>query len=158
MLRPGGLLHGYVPCEGQPPTLHWLLGRWVQRWTARHAGHVAHFRHAEVVALAEGAGFAIVGVQYSYHLLGQALDVATFAAREAVFRRRGGGQARPEAYYDRSVLGGGGLGGSTGRCAGRGGGGLRRGAAAGLVPVGAGVAFDGAAEVAPSAGGEFEAD
>ena len=110
VLRPGGLLHGYVPCEGQPPTLHWLLGRWVQRWTARHAGHVNHFRHAEVIALAEGAGFAVVSVQYSYHLLGQALDVATFAAREAVFRRQGSGQARPEAYYDRSVLGGGGLG------------------------------------------------
>jgi SAM-dependent methyltransferase len=110
VLRPGGLLHGYVPCEGQPPALHWLLGRWVQRWTARHAGHVAHYRHAEVVALAKGAGFEVVGVQYSYHLLGQALDVATFAAREVVFRQRSGSQERPEAYYDRSVLGGGGLG------------------------------------------------
>ena len=40
-------------------------------------------REAPVIA-------AIAVWQYSYHLLGQALDVATFAAREAVFRRRGG--------------------------------------------------------------------
>jgi len=111
VVRPGGLLHGYVPCEGQRPTLHAMMGRWVHRWTARHAGHVQHFRHAEVVDWVGAAGFRVGQTEYSYHLLGQALDVATFAAREAIFRRqaaRADGQTgsadRPAAYYDRSVI------------------------------------------------------
>lgn len=117
VVRPGGLLHGYVPCEGQRPTLHAMLGRWVHRWTARHAGHVQHFRHAEVIDWVGAAGFRVVQADYSYHLLGQALDVATFAAREAIFRRqaaranghmgsadRPAGADRPAAYYDRSVI------------------------------------------------------
>jgi len=108
LMQPGVVLAefaGYVPCESEPLTLHWLLRPWVHQWTGRHAGHVSHFRHAEVIALAEQAGLEIVNVQYSYHLLGQVLDVVTFAAREVIFRRGSAGQAQPEAYYDRSVLG-----------------------------------------------------
>jgi SAM-dependent methyltransferase len=107
--RTGGLLHGYVPCEGQPPTLHWLLGRWVHPVTDRHAGHIQHFRHAGLVALVQQAGFEVLELRYSYHLLGQMLDIATFAVRETVFRRRSRGLQQPETYYDRSVLGTGGL-------------------------------------------------
>lgn len=107
VVGPGGVLHGYVPCEGQPPTLHWLLGRWVHAWTRRHAGHKQHYRHRELLELVQGAGFELLDVQYSYHLLGQALDVATFAVREAVHRRQGAGSEQPEAYFDRSVLGSG---------------------------------------------------
>jgi 2-polyprenyl-3-methyl-5-hydroxy-6-metoxy-1,4-benzoquinol methylase len=106
---PGGLLHGYVPCEGQPPVLHWLLGRWVHSWTRRHAGHVQHYRHRNLLNLIQDAGFEIRNVQYSYHLVGQTLDVVTFAVREMVHRRRCAGSGQPEAYYDRAVLGGGGL-------------------------------------------------
>jgi ubiquinone/menaquinone biosynthesis C-methylase UbiE len=109
VLRPGGVLHGYIPCEGQPPTLHWLLRRWVHRWTARHAGHLAHMRHTQVTAMVEAAGFEVVGLSYSYHLLGQILDVATFAVREMVFRRQESGSDRPKAYYDRSALSNGAL-------------------------------------------------
>lgn len=106
---PGGLLHGYVPCEGQPPVLHWLLGRWVHGWTRRHAGHVQHFRHRRLLDLIQDAGFEILDVQYSYHLAGQALDLATFAVRELVHHRRSMGSERPEAYFDRAVLGKGGM-------------------------------------------------
>lgn len=112
--RPGGLLHGYVPCEGQPPTLHWLLGRWVHRLTGRHAGHVRHLRHAELAALLRQAGFAVLDISYGAHLLGQGLDIATFAAREVVFRRQRRDD-RPPVRYDRSVLGGGRLGTVYGR-------------------------------------------
>jgi SAM-dependent methyltransferase len=104
VMRGDGLLHAYVPCEGQPATLHWLGKRWVYPWTQRHAGHAQHFRHAELVRLTQEAGFEVTDLKYSYHLLGQALDVVTFAAREWVFRRRGGDEERPRAYYDRSVL------------------------------------------------------
>ena len=121
--QPGGLLHGYVPCEGQPPTLHWLLRCWVHGVTHRHAGHIQHYRHSELVASVRQAGFAVLDLDYSCHLLGQALDVTTFAVREVVFRRRRGADQtskvledfgsprsrrsndRPEGYYDRSVLG-----------------------------------------------------
>jgi ubiquinone/menaquinone biosynthesis C-methylase UbiE len=114
VLRPGGLLHGYVPCEGQPPTLHWLLAPWVHTWTRRHAGHVQHLRHRDLTGLLEQAGFQVTGRSYSYHLIGQSLDVGTFLIRELVFRRQRGGQRQPEAYYDRSVLGGGVLAGTYG--------------------------------------------
>jgi ubiquinone/menaquinone biosynthesis C-methylase UbiE len=107
--RPRGLLHGYVPCEGQPATLHWLLGRRMHTWTRRHAGHIQHYRHQELLGQVQQAGFELVDLYYSYHLLGQALDVATFAGREVVFRRQRKEQERPEAYYDRSVLGCGGV-------------------------------------------------
>ncbi|MBN1656858.1 MAG: methyltransferase domain-containing protein [Anaerolineae bacterium] len=105
VLSRGSVMHGYVPCEGQWQTLHRLMRRQVHAWTARHAGHVQHFDHAAVAALVEQAGFEIMSMQYSYHLLGQALDVATFAAREMILRRRGGGAQKPDAYYDRSALG-----------------------------------------------------
>lgn len=105
VIRAGGLLHAYVPCEGQPLTLHWLGQRWLHALTRRHAGHVQHFGHAELVTLTEQAGFEVTDLKYSYHLLGQALDVATFAAREWIFRRHRGDDARPSAYYDRSALG-----------------------------------------------------
>jgi hypothetical protein len=55
--------------------------------------------------LVQEAGFAVVNLAYSGHLLGQALDVVTFAAREVIFRRRRNEGERPEAFYDRSVLG-----------------------------------------------------
>ncbi len=105
VLQPGGLLHGYVPCEGQPPTLHWLLGGWVHGLTRRHAGHTQHYRHADLMALVQRAGFAVFDQSYSYHLLGQTLDVATFVAREVIFQRCKGERRHPEAFYDRSVLG-----------------------------------------------------
>lgn len=104
VIRSDGLLHAYVPCEGQPLTLHWFGKGWLYRVTRRHAGHVQHFRHAELVTLVERAGFEVTDLKYSYHLLGQALDVLTFAAREWIFQRHGGEQ-QPKAYYNRSVLG-----------------------------------------------------
>lgn len=105
VLGADGLLHAYVPCESQPPTLHWLGRRWVHALTRRHAGHVQHFDRADLVSLTQQAGFEVTDLKYSYHLLGQALDVVTFAAREWIFRRRRGDEERPKAYYDRSVLG-----------------------------------------------------
>jgi len=105
VVRADGLLHAYVPCEDQPPTLHWFGRAWVHALTRRHAGHVQHFRHNELVAVTRRAGFEVTDLQYSYHLLGQSLDVITFAAREWVFRLRSEPEEQPRAYYDRSVLG-----------------------------------------------------
>ncbi len=107
VMRPDGLLHGYIPCEGQPPTLHWALRHWVHIWTRRHAGHIHHYRQDDLLDRVKSAGFTTIDSSYSCHFLGQALDVTTFAVREMVFRRRGSESERPEAFYDRSVLGSG---------------------------------------------------
>lgn len=108
--RQQGLLHGYVPCEGEPATLHYLLRRWTHSLTQRHAGHVQHFRQRGVLSLVGEAGYVVTDLRFSSHLLGQTLDVMTFTAREIVHRRRATPEGAPAAFYDRSALGGGVLG------------------------------------------------
>ncbi|MBI2303193.1 MAG: class I SAM-dependent methyltransferase [Chloroflexi bacterium] len=84
VLKPGGILHALVPCEGQPLTLHWLMAR--LRWAAdlkeRHGGHVQRFRHRDVLALLHQSGFHVNTISYSMHPLGQVKDILTYLARE----------------------------------------------------------------------------
>lgn len=84
VLRPGGLLHALVPCEGQPLTLHWALARLgvAADLKERQGGHIQRFTQKGLLALLAQSGFGVLGVDYSMHPLGQAKDVATYLARE----------------------------------------------------------------------------
>lgn len=77
VLRPSGLLHALVPCEGQPVTLHWLL--WKSGFGAdikeRSVGHVQRFTHGSLRRLLDEAGFRVDAVSYSMHALGQVKDI-----------------------------------------------------------------------------------
>ena len=82
VLVPGGVLHAHVPCEGDPRSLwRWLPGqRGAGAWKRRFGGHVQRFRRRELLALIEAAGFEILRVRGSLHLIGNIADVAAFAA------------------------------------------------------------------------------
>jgi len=82
VLVPGGVLHAHVPCEGDPRSLwRWLPGqRGAGAWKRRFGGHVQRFRRRELLALIEAAGFEILRVRGSLHLIGNIADVAVFAA------------------------------------------------------------------------------
>ncbi len=89
ILRPGGLAHILVPCEGQPLTLHWLM--WKLNLAAdlkeRHGWHVQRFTRASAAALLRDEGFQILHTSYSMHPIGQMRDILIYLAREEWFRR-----------------------------------------------------------------------
>ncbi len=77
VLKPGGVLHSLVPCEGQPLTLHWLM--WKTHIAAdlkeKRVGHVQRFTHDSITALLQGEGFDVQHVRYSMHPIGQVKDI-----------------------------------------------------------------------------------
>ena len=78
-LRPGGLLLGFIPLEGEPASAYAfyraLLGRDLYRHTKQH---VQSFSRRDARELLRE--FQIVEQRYAYHALGQWLDASFFAA------------------------------------------------------------------------------
>jgi SAM-dependent methyltransferase len=89
VLKPGGLFHALVPCEGQPLTLHWAMwkARVLGDLKERHGGHIQRFTHGWVREEFERQGLQIENISYSMHPLGQARDVLTYVQRETWFDR-----------------------------------------------------------------------
>jgi SAM-dependent methyltransferase len=79
VLKPGGLLLGFIPLEGQPFSAYALyrrlLGPDLYRRTKEH---LQAFTRAEAHELLRG--FELIEQQHAYHALGQALDASFFAA------------------------------------------------------------------------------
>ncbi len=94
ILRPGGVFHALVPCEGQPATLHWALWRLGPGadLKERHGGHIQRFTHGWVRDQFRAAGLRVEAVRYSMHPAGQVRDVLTYVAREDWFPRSGPGR------------------------------------------------------------------
>lgn len=86
VLRPGCILHFFVPLEDQPRTLYRVLRRNrpipIHRWKHKHVGHIQRFDQQRIVALARDAGLAVTGLSYSFHLVGQLHDVVDYWQRE----------------------------------------------------------------------------
>lgn len=86
VLRPGGVLHAFVPLEAQPGTLYWVLRtseRWpIHRWKRDHVGHIQRFSDLDILRLLARAGFEVQTLQYSFHLVGQIHDVLDYWQRE----------------------------------------------------------------------------
>lgn len=89
VLRPGGLFHALVPCEGQPGTVHWLM--WKTNVAAdlkeKRVGHVQRFTHTSIIELLRGCGFEITDVSYSMHWAGQVKDILMHAEEGPGFPR-----------------------------------------------------------------------
>jgi len=87
VLRPGGLLIGFVPLEGEPLSAYSayraLLG---QDLFLRTKEHVQSFSRRDARALL--ADFALVDQRYAYHAVGQFLDASFFAAAQLPRLRR----------------------------------------------------------------------
>lgn len=89
VLKPGGVFHALVPCEGQPGTLFWLL--WKMRFggdlKVRHGDHIQRFERTSLLRQIEEAGFSVSRIHYSMHAFGQMKDILTYVARESWFKR-----------------------------------------------------------------------
>jgi SAM-dependent methyltransferase len=78
-LKPGGLLIGFIPLEGEPLSAYALyrklLGSDLYRRTKEHE---QSFKRSDALALL--ADFELLETRYAYHALGQSLDATFFAA------------------------------------------------------------------------------
>jgi SAM-dependent methyltransferase len=90
VLRPGGLFHLHVPCEGDVRSLwRWIPGQRGPRGLKRRlGGHLQAFRRRDVRALLAAAGFEVRRERNSLHLAGNVADVGLFAGL-ALLRRMG---------------------------------------------------------------------
>ncbi len=86
VLRPGGVLHFFVPLEAQPSTLYRLLqdDRWIpiHHWKQEHVGHIQRFTSTEVLKLCWSAGFLVTDLKFSFHMAGQVHDIVDYWHRE----------------------------------------------------------------------------
>lgn len=94
VLKPGGVFHGFVPCEGNRGTLFALLRHSkrlpIHYWKRIHIGHIQILTTKELRNIFEGQGLHVRDITYSFHLLGQIHDIADYWRREQL----AGGRAR----------------------------------------------------------------
>ena len=86
VLRPGGVFHGFVPCEGNKHTLFARLRHSrrlpIHRWKRDHIGHIQVLTTRQMRAILESHALAVRDLTYSFHLLGQIHDVVDYWRRE----------------------------------------------------------------------------
>ena len=78
VLAPDGLLHMFVPCEGEFHTLHDLLARVGWRAKELYGGHIQRFALTNIKQLLASVGFSRPLWRWSCHLVNQLADVAYF--------------------------------------------------------------------------------
>ena len=74
ILKPGGVFHGFIPCEGEPLSLY----RWVPKLQAlkrRNVGHIQHFTKRQMRGTLKGLGYDIMDEGYSYSYISQVGDL-----------------------------------------------------------------------------------
>lgn len=83
VLRPGGHFIAFIPIEGEPLSFYELFRRLFGRDTyALTKEHIQAFTHRQARSLVQER-FEIRDVRYAYHVLGQFMDAAFFAAARA---------------------------------------------------------------------------
>lgn len=86
VLVPGGVLHCFVPLEGEPDTVYQVLGRsrWfpIIRWKRDHVGHINHFTVEDVLHEVTAAGLRVDDLAYGFHFISQLHDVVDYWQRE----------------------------------------------------------------------------
>lgn len=78
VLRPGGLVHIFVPCEGELHTLHGLMSNHGWRAKEVYGGHIQRFRLPELIELLETSGFGSPRFRWSCHIVNQFVDIGYF--------------------------------------------------------------------------------
>jgi SAM-dependent methyltransferase len=93
-LKPGGVLHFFVPLEDQPRTLYRAFRRDrpipIHRWKHDHVGHIQRYSRDTVTTLVERSGLGISSTAHSFHMIGQVHDIVDYWQRE----RASGGHGR----------------------------------------------------------------
>ena len=86
VLKPGGLFHGFVPCEGNPQTFFAALRGSrrlpIHRWKRDHIGHIQILTTRQLRLIFERHGLGVTDVTYSFHLMGQIHDIVDYWQRE----------------------------------------------------------------------------
>lgn len=103
VLKPAGMAHFHIPCEGQPWTLWWFL--WKTRFPGRdlkrkHAGHVQRFTQKGILEIFSEHGFDVINIEYSVHMVGQILDFLQWWATSVRRRMSVEGTGKPVAPED----------------------------------------------------------
>ena len=107
VLAPGGRLHVYAPCEGNPGSVYQRRGHAAK---ARFGGHVQQFTTEDLAALVREAGFKLLRLRHADYWLTQEFDYAFF--------QRVARSLHPEKWWAGQALKpGGGLQGWLLRCA-----------------------------------------
>lgn len=71
ILRPGGIFHLCVPCEGEPFSMNWFYSKTGlgKSFTYKNWGHIQpELTHREMKKILESSGFEIEKINYSLHL------------------------------------------------------------------------------------------
>ncbi len=101
VLKPGGRLYAFVPCEDDCLSLwHWLHKLQLKNdLTKKYAGHIQYFSRQSLKQTVQAAGFEILEVRYGEHLLGQLLNVMSFKLMHRAATAKGLSQLNNEAYF-----------------------------------------------------------
>jgi ubiquinone/menaquinone biosynthesis C-methylase UbiE len=86
VLKPGGVFHCFVPCEGNRRTLFSVLRNSkrlpIHRWKRDHIGHIQVLTTGSMKNILERRGLMVTNTTFSFHVLGQVHDVADYWRRE----------------------------------------------------------------------------
>jgi SAM-dependent methyltransferase len=110
VLRPGGLFHGFVPCEGNKRTLFAALRNSerlpIHRWKRDHIGHIQILTTRQLSRILGDQGLRVRDISFSFHLLGQIHDVVDYWRREQLAGGRARGRLKQAAVklFSRAVF------------------------------------------------------
>lgn len=101
VLKPGGILYIFVPCEGDSLSFwHWLrhFGIWGDL-TKKYAGHINYFSRASLRGLIKESSLAFQRASYSEQFFGQLLGVVAFVLMDRTAKKNVGQQINNEIYF-----------------------------------------------------------
>lgn len=104
LLKPGGILYAFVPCERDATSLWNLLDKMGLKkgLTAKYAGHINFFTRRELAGLIKSNGFEILNISYGEHFLGQILGAGVFFSMDARAKKFGASQMNNEIFFAES--------------------------------------------------------
>lgn len=90
VLKPGGVFHCFVPCEGNKKTIFSILrgNKYIpiHRWKRDHIGHIQILTTRSMKNILERRGLGVTDTSFSFHILGQIHDVFDYWQREVLSR------------------------------------------------------------------------
>ncbi len=104
ILKPGGVLYAFVPCEGDFTSIWHLLDKLGLKrgLTKKYAGHINFFSRKRLEEIFKKNNFFVESVTYAEHFLGQILGVAVFVAMDNYAKKTGNEQLNNEQFFKHS--------------------------------------------------------
>ena len=90
VLRPGGVFHCFVPCEGNKRTIFAILRHSklipIHRWKRDHIGHIQILTTGQMQRILDKRDLEVTNTTFSFHVFGQIHDVFDYWRREILSR------------------------------------------------------------------------